>query len=87
MSAHLSMRSGNPALGSETFRLPRAAISDDVMTIGGTVNKTALATAILLMTATYTWNLGPTRRPAMRHWKASRSAVSRSASRVAIRGS
>ncbi|TMA88149.1 MAG: Bax inhibitor-1/YccA family protein [Deltaproteobacteria bacterium] len=53
------MRSGNPALGSETFRLPRAAISDDVMTIGGTVNKTALATAILLMTATYTWNLGP----------------------------
>jgi len=59
MSAHLSMRSGNPALGSETFRLPRAAISDDVMTIGGTVNKTALATAILLMTATYTWNLGP----------------------------
>jgi len=59
MSAHLSMRSGNPALGSDTFRLPRTAISDDVMTIGGAVNKTALATAILLMTATYTWNLGP----------------------------
>jgi uncharacterized YccA/Bax inhibitor family protein len=59
MSAHLAMRSGNPALGTATFRLPRVAVADDAMTIGGAVNKTALATAILLVTASYTWNLGP----------------------------
>jgi uncharacterized YccA/Bax inhibitor family protein len=52
------MRSGNPALGAETFRgLPRA-IGAESMTIQGTVNKTALALMILLVTATYTWNLG-----------------------------
>ena len=59
MSAHLAMRSGNPALGSDTFRLPRSTTADDVMTIGGAVNKTALAMAILLVAASYTWNLGP----------------------------
>jgi uncharacterized YccA/Bax inhibitor family protein len=59
MSAHLAMRSGNPALGADTFRLPRAATADDAMTIGGAVNKTTLALAILLVAASYTWNLGP----------------------------
>ncbi|HYC56879.1 MAG TPA: Bax inhibitor-1/YccA family protein [Candidatus Binatia bacterium] len=51
------MRSGNPALGEETFRLPRVA-SGDAMTVGGTVNKTALSLLLLLATAAYTWNLG-----------------------------
>jgi uncharacterized YccA/Bax inhibitor family protein len=57
MSAHLAMRSGNPVLTDETFRLPRV-VGGDVMTIGGTVNKSFLAIAILMVTASYTWNLG-----------------------------
>jgi uncharacterized YccA/Bax inhibitor family protein len=52
------MRSGNPALTAETFRrLPRTT-GGESMTLQGTVNKTALALLILLVTATYTWNLG-----------------------------
>ena len=58
MSAHLAMRSGNPALTADTFRVPRVQTGDDVMTIGGTVNKTSLALLILLAAASYTWNLG-----------------------------
>jgi uncharacterized YccA/Bax inhibitor family protein len=58
MSAHLAMRSGNPALGSDTFRVPRVGTADEAMTIGGAVNKTALALAILLVAASYTWNMG-----------------------------
>jgi uncharacterized YccA/Bax inhibitor family protein len=58
MSAHLAMRSGNPALTADTFRVPRVLGGDDVMTIGGTVNKTSLALLILLAAASYTWNLG-----------------------------
>jgi uncharacterized YccA/Bax inhibitor family protein len=58
MSTHLAMRSGNPVLSEDTFRLPRV-IGADVMTIGGTVNQSLLALGILLVTASYTWNLGP----------------------------
>jgi uncharacterized YccA/Bax inhibitor family protein len=58
MSAHLAMRSGNPVLTEDTFRVPRVRSADDAMTIGGTVNKTALALLILLVAASYTWNLG-----------------------------
>jgi len=59
MSAHLSMRSGNPVLTEDTFRVPRVRSADDAMTIGGAVNKTALALLILLVAASYTWNLAP----------------------------
>src|SRR5262245_27042162 len=59
MSAHLAMRSGNPALTDEAFRVPRVRTLDDAMSIGGTVNKTALALLILLTAATWTWSLGP----------------------------
>ena len=52
------MRSGNPVLTDDTFRVPRVRSADDAMTIGGTVNKTALALLILLVAASYTWNLG-----------------------------
>ena len=46
MSAHLALRSGNPALGATTFtRVPPVA-DHEAMTIGGTVNKTALTLAI-----------------------------------------
>ena len=57
MSAHLAMRSGNPVLTDETFHLPRV-VGGDAMTIGGAVNKSFLAILILMVTASYTWNLG-----------------------------
>ena len=58
MSAHLALRSGNPALTADTFTsIPRTS-SENIMTIGGTVNKTALALAILFMAATYVWSQG-----------------------------
>jgi len=54
MRSHLSMRSGNPALTSQTFT---SAVQDDsgAMTIGGTVNKTAMSLLLLMVTASYTW--------------------------------
>jgi uncharacterized YccA/Bax inhibitor family protein len=68
MSTHLALRSGNPALGVDTFR--DAAIgarrTGEVMTVGGTVHKTALCLLILMVTATYTWNLGTAGNPAAR---------------------
>lgn len=53
------MRSSNPALSNKVFdrALTGApAASGDVMTIQGTVNKTALALVILLLTSTWTWS-------------------------------
>ena len=58
MATPLTMRSANPALGAETFRAAPRALGDEAMTIQGTVNKTALALVVLLVAATYTWNLG-----------------------------
>src|SRR5688572_19601157 len=58
MAQHLALRSGNPALTADTFRGTSSADSG-VMTVAGTVNKTALALAILLVTASYTWSLEP----------------------------
>lgn len=61
MNTHLSLRSGNPALGADTFRSPAIAgraFGADTMTIGGTVNKTALSLLLLMATASYTWNYG-----------------------------
>ena len=54
MRSHLSMRSGNPALNSKIFT---SAIQDgsETMTIGGTVNKTAMSLLLLMATASYTW--------------------------------
>ena len=59
MAAHLAMRSGNPVLGEGTFGRERVLPGAETMTIAGTVNKTALIFAILLVTATFTWNQGP----------------------------
>lgn len=48
------MRSGNPALTDRTFRgLERTG---EAMTLGGTVNRTAIMFALLLITAGWTWN-------------------------------
>lgn len=59
MSAHLAMRSGNPALTADTFLGERAFAREDRMTIQGAVGKTALSLGILLAAATWTWSLGP----------------------------
>ena len=57
MSAHLALRSGNPALGADTFTrvppLPR--VESETMTIGGTVNKTAMSLVVLFTAAMYVW--------------------------------
>ena len=55
MRSHLSMRSGNPALSSKTFKSV-AQEGSGTMTIGGTVNKTAMALLLLLASASYTWS-------------------------------
>ena len=65
------MRSGNPALGDTTFldagsgRL--VTRGGATMSLGGTVNKTALLLAMVMITATYSWNLytGPDSIPAL----------------------
>lgn len=47
------MRSGNPALNEKTFEVADA--SSDRMTIGGTVNKTALLLGLVVVAAFWTW--------------------------------
>jgi uncharacterized YccA/Bax inhibitor family protein len=57
METQITSRSANPALKAGTFTQRSTVISESAMTIGGTVNKTALALLILMVTATWTWNL------------------------------
>ena len=54
MNPHLSMRSGNPALSAKTFK-NAVNTGTEKMTIGGTVNKTAMSLLLLMATASYTW--------------------------------
>jgi len=49
------MRSGNPALNQKTFE-GLVNHNSEVMTINGTVNKTAMMLAIVVITALYTWS-------------------------------
>ena len=60
MSKHNALRmfgrSGNPALSDATFRKEGAAIGK-VMTLQGTVNKTGILLALLVICAFYTWNI------------------------------
>jgi len=50
------MRTANPALNAKTFTdLPRTAASSGTMTIQGTVNKTLLMLALLLLPAAWVW--------------------------------
>ena len=58
MADVMGMRSGNPALMADTFTRYRAASATDRMTLQGTVNKTAMSLAILLIAAAYVWNRG-----------------------------
>ena len=54
----ISYRSGNPALSSKTFDNVKSRHVDDIMTLEGTVNKTALSLLILLASAFYTFDKG-----------------------------
>ena len=58
MSAHLALRSGNPALTADIFTRVPPVVGDETMTIGGTVNKTAMSLVILLIAAMYVWSRG-----------------------------
>ena len=58
MSAHLALRSGNPALSADTFTRVPPVVGHETMTIGGTVNKTAMSLMILLIAAMYVWGRG-----------------------------
>ncbi|MDA1094781.1 MAG: Bax inhibitor-1/YccA family protein [Acidobacteria bacterium] len=58
MSAHLALRSGNPALTADTFTRVSPFAGDDSMTITGTVNKTAMSLAVLMAAAMYVWGKG-----------------------------
>ena len=59
MSKHLSLRSGNPALSSNTFKNLDLS-STGRMTLEGTVNKTGISLFILLLTSMYTFSNGNT---------------------------
>lgn len=47
------MKSGNPVLSDKTFQ--GVGVTDDAMTLPGTVNKTAMMLALVLITALWTW--------------------------------
>ncbi len=51
----MNMKSGNPALSSKTFDGLEA--SADPMTLPGTINKTAMLLAIVLIGAGWVWNI------------------------------
>ena len=55
MNKHLSMRSGNPALQSSTFRNHLSAVTEGTMTLSGTVNKTGIGLLLIILSAGYTW--------------------------------
>ena len=62
MARHLSFRSGNPTLNKNTFsgmsatRSSGPIIKDNVMTIEGTVNKTALSLLLLMSSGYYAYS-------------------------------
>ncbi|HEX5724584.1 MAG TPA: Bax inhibitor-1/YccA family protein [Longimicrobiaceae bacterium] len=49
------MRTANPALNSKTFEHPAGALSTDVMTLEGTVNKTGFLLFALIVPAAWVW--------------------------------
>lgn len=51
------MRTSNPALNDNVFRSVIRTSGDETMTVGGTVNKTAILLGIALCTAYFTWQL------------------------------
>ncbi len=59
------LRSGNPTLSTDTFRQARAAAGEEAMTVGGAVNKTAIALVLVVLAAAWTWNTGTANPAAM----------------------
>ena len=55
MNRHLSLRSGNPVLSSKTFS--NTILSDNQMTIEGTVNKTAISLLLLVGSGYFTFDV------------------------------
>jgi uncharacterized YccA/Bax inhibitor family protein len=55
MNRHLSLRSGNPVLSQKTFS--NTILSDNQMTIEGTVNKTAISLLLLVGTGYFTFDI------------------------------
>jgi uncharacterized YccA/Bax inhibitor family protein len=54
------MRTGNPALGDNTFTaVGRVARADEAMTIQGTANKAILLLLCVLVTASWIWSMSP----------------------------
>jgi len=54
------MRTGNPALGDNTFTaVGRVARADEAMTIQGTANKAILLLLCVLVTASWIWSMDP----------------------------
>ncbi|MCB8994563.1 MAG: Bax inhibitor-1/YccA family protein [Bacteroidales bacterium] len=59
-------RSSNPVLGKDIFRnVASSRTGDDVMTIQGTVNKTFILLALVMIGAGYTWKMMAEQNPAM----------------------
>ena len=58
MNRHLSMRTANPALQSDTFRksMTGSYSNAETMTINGVVNKTGLSLLLLIISASITWS-------------------------------
>ena len=56
MANHLSLRSGNPALSSETFKGINVIPNGQTMTINGTVNKTTFRLLLLLIAGSFTFS-------------------------------
>ena len=55
MNKHLSLRSGNPALQSNTFRKHLSGVSAGAMTINRTINKTGFSLFLLMVSSILTW--------------------------------
>ena len=55
MRNHISYRSGNPALQSNTFSKD-TGVASEKMTLEGTINKVSLSLLVLMCTALYTWH-------------------------------
>ena len=49
------MKTSNPALSTNTFRLPYAGVGE-TMTINGAVNKTGILLLCAILTAAWSWN-------------------------------
>ena len=53
MASSLSFRSGNPALGAQTFNI--SADGRNTMTLEGAVNKTGIGLFLIMTAAYFTW--------------------------------